>query len=236
MKKLRTVFLTAVFLSIWNPLFSQDIIEVINTPTANSVDFGGYSLSFRVYGQGSILARLFYGIIMENLTLGISFNIENVVGTGNITPRRPYLYIKLPLYSGSFTWPALSIGFDEQGFGNYNNETGTYQFDPMGFFLVFTKMNFAPNLNISAGINTNYLIIQDGREKIMGFINAYFAVGPNFMTLAEVKSLGAGREVYGNAGFKFLLSPELHFEVAALNIGNVGEIERILRITYKGLF
>lgn len=211
------------------------IVDVIDTPTASSVDFGSYSISFRLYDQGSILTRLFYGIIMKNLTLGLSFDTENIIGSKDMKPRRPRLYIKLPLYDGNYTWPALSVGFDEQGFGIYNDNNEEYQFLPMGFFLVFTKMDIAPSLNVGLGVNADYSLRQDADEKIKGFVNADYTVTPKFMLLAEGKSLGQD-VVWGNLAAKYMLNPDLHFEFAVLNLGGRGKIERILRVTYNGMF
>jgi hypothetical protein len=216
-----------------NAIFAQEhIIDVIDTPTANSVEFGSFDLSFRLYDRGSILTRLFYGIIMKNLTLGLSFDAENVVGTGDIEPRRPYLYVKLPLYTGNSVWPGISLGFDEQGFGAYDEDEEQYRFRAMGFFLVLTKKGVVPGLNIGAGVNADY---SGPDEKIRGFVNTDFMIGPEFMILAEVKEIDE-EGAYSNVGAKYLLSPDLNFEFSVLNIGGQGDAERILRVTYKGTF
>jgi len=211
------------------------LVDVIDTPTANSVGMGEYSVGFRLYDRGSILTRLYYGIIMRNLTLGISFDAENVVGTGDVDPRRPYLYIKLPLYSGDQSWPAVCFGFDEQGFGRYIDAIDEYRFPPMGFFLVMTKIGLVSGLNAGAGVNADYTLRSDVEKKIKGFFNFDFMMGPEFMLLGELKSVGA-EQAYGNAGIKYLLNPDLHFEFSVLNIGGEGDMQRIIRITYTGMF
>lgn len=210
------------------------IIEVIDTPTVSLVDFGSYLISFRLYGQGSILYRLFFGTIMKNLTLGLSFDTENIISTGNIRLRRPSLYVKVPLYDGDYTWPAISTGFDEQGMGRYDDEAKGYQFLPMGLFLIFTKMDLEPGLNVGLGVNADYLL-RRGPAKIKGFVNADYTMSPKFMLLTEVKSIGSDA-TYGNIAVKYMFNLDLHFEFAMLNMGGSGGIERILRITYKGMF
>ncbi len=216
------------------PAAAGTVTEIIDTPTASPVEFNSYSLSFRFYRGGSILTRLFYGMIMQDLTLGLSFDAENVVGTGKVEPRRPYIYVKLPIYSGGGRWPALSLGFDEQGFGKYDDKDELYQYPPAGFFLVATAGGVAPGLNLGAGVNAEYTSAEGASEKITGFANFDFTVGPEFMFVGEVRSLGNSSA--GNAGFRYLLRPELHFEFAVINIGGRGDPERILRATYKGAF
>ncbi len=213
----------------------QDIIEVIDTPTATSKELGSYSVSVRLYDEGSLLTRLYYGIIVTNLTLGLSFDAENIVGTGDIEPRRPYLYIKLPLYSGDQSWPAISLGFDEQGLSDYNEDDEEYRIPPTGFFLVFTKLSLFTGLNTSFGINANYNFQQNAEEKIKGFWNADFMLGPEFMLLAEVKEITIW-DSYLNFGAKYLVNPELDFEFSLLDIGERGQMERIIKIGYSGDF
>jgi len=207
------------------------IVDIIDTPTASSVEFGSYDFSIRFYDGGSVLARLFYGIIMDNLTLGLSFDAGNFVGTGTVDPRRPYLYVKFPLYSGSGLLPAISLGFDEQGRGAYDEDSSEYQFAPMGFFLAMTSMGIIPGLNLGGGINSDY---SQESEVLKGFINADFTLGPEFMLLGEINSIGYN--AYANAGFRYLLTPDISFEFAVRNIGTGPEAERILMGSYRGRF
>ena len=234
MRKTAVCLILTLLVFLNGNLYGQGrIAEVIDTPTANPVDFGSYSLSFRFYEGGSILTRLFYGMIMRDLTLGLSFDAENVAGSGRISPRRPFLYVKMPLYGGGRVLPAVSLGYDEQGFGRYDSDTESYQYKPLGFFLVFTGSGIAPGLSAGGGVNADYAA-GGGSEKIKGFLNAAYTIGPEFILTGEVSSIGD--EPYGGLGFRYLLRPELHFELAVINIGGAGKTERILRATYKGAF
>lgn len=235
---MRKIILSIVFIVIGfcNQAFcEQHVTEIIDTPTATSKELGSYAVSVRLYKEGSILTRLYYGIIVKNLTLGLSFDAENVIGSGSVEPRRPYLYIKLPLYLGSYTWPAISVGFDEQGFGKYNEDNEEYEVPPVGFFLVFTKKALMTGLNVSFGINANYTFKEDTEEKIKGFCNADFMLGPEFMILAEVKEITMWNS-YFNAGAKYLLNPQLDFEFSLLDLGGRSVLERIIKVTYTGEF
>jgi hypothetical protein len=154
---------------------------------------------------------------MRNLTLGLSIDGENVVGTGTVKPRRPYLFIKLPLYSGDEFWPVLSMGFDEQGLGSYNDDTDEYEVNPMGFFIVATKLGLTTGLDVSAGLNANYSLIETEEKRILGFCNANYTIGPEFVVHGEVKEIAEWDSTV-NLGAKYLLTPELP--------------ERIIRVTY----
>jgi hypothetical protein len=232
MKKVLVLLCIVAVFSYGRVLAQESNIEAIDTPTANSIDLGSYAFSVRLYEGGSILTRLYYGIIMEDLTLGLSFDTENLVGTESVSIRRPFLYIKLPLYSGDQKWPAISMGFDEQGLGRYDDDINEYEIPPMGFFFVFTKLGIYPGLNFSAGMNANYSLVRDAEEKIMGFCSADFMIGPEFMLLAEVKEIQPWNS-YVNAGAKYFLTPELNFEFSALDLNQRrGDMERIIRIVY----
>ncbi|MFH1415629.1 MAG: hypothetical protein ABIH89_06040 [Elusimicrobiota bacterium] len=213
----------------------QQIIEVIDTPTATSKELGSYTIAIRLYDEGSLLTRLYYGIIVTNLTLGLSFDAENVVGSGEVKPRRPFLYIKIPLYPGSRKWPAISIGFDEQGLGDYNEDDEEYMIPPTGFFMVFTKTSFMTGLNFSLGANANYNFQKDAEKKLKGFCNADFMLGPEFMLLAEVKEITTW-DSYFNFGAKYMVNHQLDFEFSVLDIGERIATERIIRINYSGEF
>lgn len=232
------IILIAGFLVLANARQSMgagDLVETIDTPTANALDFETYRLSFRLYGEGSILTRLFYGIVMEDLTLGLSFDTENIIGSKVPGAQRPYLYVKFPLYVTESTWPAVSVGFDEQGFGKYlSNEEG-YQFSPMGFYIVFTQRGLVPGLDISGGVNSDYSLYEDAEEYIKGFASASYMVGPEFVLLSEVKDIHQWN-AHLNAGAKYILSPNLNFEFSVLNIGGVDKPERILKFNYSGKF
>ncbi|NLB35600.1 MAG: hypothetical protein GX817_07340 [Elusimicrobia bacterium] len=207
------------------------IVDVIDTPTASSVEFGSYDFSVRFYDGGSLLARLFYGIIMDNLTLGLSFDAGGFVGTGNVSMRRPYLYVKFPLYSGKGLIPAICLGFDEQGRGAYDEDSEKYKFAPMGFYLAMTSMGVLPGLNLGGGINSDY---SQKPETLKGFLNLDFTLGPEFMLLGEVNSIG--HNAYVNAGFRYLLTSDISFEISLRDIGSGSETERILMGSYRSRF
>ncbi len=213
---------------------SYRLTELIDTPTANAVDFGSYILMFRLYGPGSVVGRLQYGIIMQNLTLGLSLNAENVVGHGDVNLRRPYLYAKIPFYSGDNFWPAVSFGFDEQGYGEYSKKD-TYEYPPLGFFVVASKYGVLPGLNLNLGVNTNHGIPSADDQGVTGFTGIDFMLGPEFMALAEFKDIDKdGGKV--NLGIKYLLSPELSFELNFIDLGGKSGPSRILKIMYRGYF
>ncbi len=212
-----------------------ELIEAIDTPTANALKFETYRLSFRLYGEGSILTRLFYGIIMEDLTLGLSFDAENIIGSRTPGAQRPYLYVKMPLHISNTAWPSFSVGFDEQGYGNYISNKKGYQFSPMGFYLVFTQKGLAPGLDISGGINSDYSLYEESEEYIKGFANVMYMLGPEFVLLSEVKDLN-NWDASVNAGVKYILSQELNFKFSVLDIGGTDKAERILKLNYSGEF
>ncbi len=229
------LIILAVFIVIFNSsAHSSQTVEVIDTPTAHAIDFETYDLSFRLYDQGSILTRLFYGMIIKNLTLGLSFDAEGVVGTGDVDIRRPYLYVKIPVYGGSRKWPAISVGFDEQGTGKYNEEEEAYQYPPTGFFLVMTQKYLAPGLDVSAGVSADYSSDGDKSEEVTGFVNSTFMLGPDFMLMAEGKAIGG--DAYVNAGFRYNLEDFLSFDFGVTGIMNEDKEERILRVIYRGAF
>ena len=95
-------------------------INLVSIPTAGTLPKGYFSFENTFMNQGSILPKFSIGIT-DNFTLGMSFGVSNFIGNGNIKKHKSYpeVQIKYRVYDETETVPAVVIGIDTQGRGEY---------------------------------------------------------------------------------------------------------------------
>ncbi|MGM0567690.1 MAG: hypothetical protein ACQESB_00565 [Elusimicrobiota bacterium] len=233
-KAFTLTFVFLAFLTVHAIGSDFKVTELINTPTAHAVDYGDFHLSFRLYNEGSVINRLQYGIIVENLALGLGVDAENIVGNGDVEIRRPALYVKIPVYSGDDVWPALSVGYDEQGYGGYTDED-KYKYPPMGFFASATRYGILAGLNFNFGLNSTQGMSSAYDRKTRGFAGLDYMIGPEVMAMAEVEDIPSSSAML-NAGFKYLMHTDLSFQLLFIDVLGGAELNRSLRVFYEGEF
>ena len=70
--------------------------------------------------DGGVLPKFSLGVT-DNLTIGMSYGIQNFIGDGDLIKNRDYpeIQLKYRVYEESETMPAMVIGIDTQGKGEY---------------------------------------------------------------------------------------------------------------------
>ncbi len=231
---MRKLFILLVLLSLSSFLYSEGITDLIDCPTANVVEYGGYDLNFRLYqpkdeGENGFLTRLFFGVL-PHINLGIFFDTQNLIGKGNIKLRRPRMYFKFQLFSSQIEnyIPAVAFGYEDQGYGAYTD--GNYEQREKGIYLVVSQPSLIPAGQVHVGIN----LYEFDDPFVRGFVGVSLPLGDEFIPLFEYDNLGEGSESRLNIGVRYQIVPNLHIEIAGRDIVNT--TERILRIEYKGNF
>lgn len=233
MKNLKRFFLIILILS--PVLFAQGTAGsgaklesqyLIDMPTAGVLKKGNVGTSFYLMPEGVFIAQLDVGVF-DNFSFGISYGASNFIGVG--TPswyKLPGVNIKVKVLEETETMPAISIGFDSQGkgqfFTNYSDfnksDTNTADFEinrfkikSPGFFIAGSKnFQFLGYLSLHGCVNYSLerddmdkdLNLRIGAEKTLGsklsIIAEYdFAVNDNIQT-----SMGDGTG-YLNAGIRW---------------------------------
>jgi hypothetical protein len=150
--------------------------------------------------------------VFENVSFGISYGGSNLIGSGNVDWYKwPGVNIRARLLNESIVIPAITIGFDSQGKGNYVDSVSRYQFKSPGFFaavsknfdfLGFLSLHGAVNYSLESNDGDNFVNLKIGFEKTLGsnfsFILEYdFAFNDN-------KNSGYGKgNGYLNTGFRW---------------------------------
>ncbi|MFQ5867119.1 MAG: hypothetical protein ACE5IT_03890 [bacterium] len=225
----------AYFLGIYSVLSAGEVVDLIDTPTPQIVEQGGYNVNFRFYsleskGGGNdigLLAGLFFGML-EHMNLGVYLDTENIIGNQNIKLRRPRLFVKFRVFSGTQYFPAIGVGYDDQGYGEYRDRK--YEQREKGFFIVLCKENFIRQLEVCTGING----YDFDKFRMRGFISVFSRLGENVIPMLEFDNLGGGNQNRINMGIRYFITPNLNVEVDGKDVAD--GFDRIFRIGYMSAF
>ena len=203
-------------------------IYLIDVPTANFLSRKYFQLKLRVYHEGGMLGGLTVGLT-SRLMFGVSYGGQNIIGQGKVSwNEAPGVNLRYRLKFEDYRFPAISLGFDSQGYGKYYTEHKRYQIKSKGFYVVFSKNYFVlQDFGIHAGIN--YSDQNRGDEKDINFFcGAHIMLDPELSLIWEYdfaindnddKSLGSGKG-YMNAAVRWFFSPQLLLEFSVKNLLN----------------
>ncbi len=256
MKKVILFFLVIFLLQGANALCQTqtlaqrvEIQELIDQPTAGSLEKGEYGFDLRFFphggAQGSLRAGLF-----DRFMIGVSYGAINIIGRGEPEWNElPGVLIKYRLFEET-DLPAVSIGFDSQGYGLYMKDIDRYEVKAKGLFAVMSKnfsMGYLGTLGLHGGVNFNTFEDDDDRN-MNGFVGFDKSINDQASLVAEY-NLGfddnnnhaLGRERgYLNAGIRWIFAEQLgiefNFKDILENQKDTSSIARELRITYVESF
>lgn len=161
--------------------------QLIDMPTAGVIQKGSFGLNTELLPFGTLIIKLEAGII-ENLSFGISYGGSNIIGSGDIDwyPFPPGVNLRFRLFDESMVIPAITLGFDTQGKGQYFNDEKRYEIKSPGVFAAACK-NFSVlgYLSLHGEINYSILDDKDGDNFINLMVGAEKTLGSVFSILAE---------------------------------------------------
>jgi len=210
--------------------------EVIDSPTADVVEYSHYNLGFRLYGGGGVLAKMVFGVF-KPINIGMSWDINQMIGPGSarIDTRPPTIFFKARVFAGGMMLPAVAVGYDGQGYGGFDTpltEKDKYQFREKGIFVTCTREYFIPGLTASFGGN----IYDFGGENLFGFVGATYDLENKLILMGEYDNIHSKSFNRANIGATLLVAENINIEVAGRNLFRGPASERIAIIKYKGKF
>lgn len=225
---------------------SQELISLIDQPTAGILPRGAFNLTFNVLPNGILITKTELGII-KNFSLGLSYGASNLVGVGKLNwYRLPGFHVKLRLFTETRMVPSFLIGFNSQGKGEYYKSENRYNIKSKGIYLATAKnFKFLGYLSFHGIMNTS--LENDKFNKNINFgIGLEKTIGPTVSFIAEYdfalndndsKNFGRGNG-YLNIGLRWSASYGLTvgFDLRNLLDNKVNSIsdgiERALLIEY----
>lgn len=143
---------------------------LVSVPTAGSLQRGEYEVEFLMQTGGGVLGRLGVGF-SDRFTLGMSYGIQGFIGDDkpNLNRLIPEAQLKYRFLDESYNRPALALGLDTQGRGEYQtyeimdslgeNVLQTierYDIKAIGIYLVASKnWNVLGNFGSHIGVSKN---------------------------------------------------------------------------------
>ena len=135
-------------------------LELVSIPTAGTLPKGSYTYETILIKNGGVTPKLAVGLT-DNLTFGFAYGIHNLIGDQKpeYNPQ-PGFIIKYRAYSETTKWPAVVLGLNTQGKGNYlvkeNIAGGRYEQKALGFYITASKnWNMMGNFGVHVGLSKN---------------------------------------------------------------------------------
>ncbi|MBI4051108.1 MAG: hypothetical protein HY400_01235 [Elusimicrobia bacterium] len=217
----------------------EPYIDLIDIPTAGSVDYGGFASRTRFFSGGGVLTYLSFGVF-QRLNLGASLNADRLIGSSSpINFSRPEIQVKLRFYDGDRYLPALAIGYDGQGYF-YDRNSKRYMERSRGLYVVGSLELGLPGLLVHPGLNISDFDTDD----IFGFVGASWTIQDKVSLLAEYDNIRNTGDSRLNAGLRIHVTPFFNLDFAVREIGKgktfsngtPQKAERIVQLKYNGNF
>ncbi|MBU0474168.1 MAG: hypothetical protein KKF62_08385 [Bacteroidetes bacterium] len=219
--------------------------SLIDIQTAGILEKGYVGVGIDVMPKGVVISGIEVGVF-NNFSFGISYGAVNVIGSGNVDfYPLPGVYAKARVVDEVEMMPAIAIGFDSQGKGEYYDGLNRYQIKSPGFFVAASK-NYELLGYFSIHAMLNFTLERDDNDKDLNFaIGAEKTIGSKVSFYAEYDfalndnnplSLGDGKG-YLNMGLRwsvaegFTLGLDLHDLLSNQKI-NTFSADRALFVEY----
>ena len=161
--------------------------RLIDMPTAGVLDKGQVAMSSELLPNGTLIAKVEAGIF-KNFNIGLSYGGNNIIGSGKPDwyPFPPGVNLRIRLMDETVLIPALSVGFDTQGKGEYFKDEKRYAIKAPGIFAAVSK-NFGLLGYLSFHGEVNYSVLEekDGDNFVNLMVGAEKTLGKSFSLLFE---------------------------------------------------
>lgn len=144
--------------------------NLVTIPTAGTAQRGQFEVELLMQRGGGVLGRLGVGF-SDRFSLGMSYGIQRFIGDDPPALNRPLpeAQLKYRLYDEKFNMPAIAIGLDSQGRGEFwevgldtvdnvpQIRLARYDVKAIGIYVVFSKNwqimgNFGTHLGLSKNV------------------------------------------------------------------------------------
>ncbi|GIK60689.1 MAG: hypothetical protein HND39_12500 [Ignavibacteriota bacterium] len=150
---------------------------LIDMPTAGVLERGVVGVTTEILPYGVLIASIEAGVF-ENVSIGISYGGDNLIGSGKVDWYNwPGVSIRGRIINEATFFPAITIGFDSQGKGIYEEDTDRFAIKSPGFFGAVSKnfdflgyMSFhgVVNYSLEGNDGDNFIDLRAGLEKTLG--------------------------------------------------------------------
>jgi hypothetical protein len=217
---------------------------IVDKPTAGILRSGGLGFDVDLFENGGVLGGVSIGIL-DRFMIGVSYGGAGLVGGDAPTMNdAPGMQLKVRVLDEVRTVPAIAIGFDSQGRGQYDPSEDRYAFKSPGVYAVLSKnMDFLGFLTLHAGASYSLETGDDdndpnafaGAEKTIGGVVSLTAEYDFALNDNDHDARGLGRG-YLNAALRWAIGGGLTVAVVLQDLlengGNNVVALRSFRLEY----
>ncbi len=182
---MKKILLFAVLLMMTALLSAYELNTLIDSPTAGILQKGEAEISAKLYKDNGLILGTKVGLF-PRFNIGVNYGAEEIVGNKN--PRwheRVEFNCKLRFLDETSQVPAIAVGYDSQGHGNYYKDQKRYDIKSKGVFLSASKnYYFLGNLGFHLGMNYS-LEIKDKDEGVNIFAGIDKSLGDMIVIMGE---------------------------------------------------
>lgn len=213
-RKLSIIFFTATIIAAQGSAGTNAKFEyrsLVDLPSAGILEKGYVGVSMDVLPAGVVISKIEVGVF-DNFSFGISYGGANIIGRGSVDwYNLPGVNIRFRIIDENEGFPALTIGFDSQGKGEYAEGKNRFAIKSPGFFAAAAK-NFELLGYLSIHGIVNYSLERDDNDKDLNIgVGIEKTIGGRVSVVAEYDfgindnnpaSFGAGKG-YLNMGLRW---------------------------------
>ena len=240
----RTVFIIFFTVIITQQVYAQSkSIVAVDTPTAYTIGRGTYLISTLFYDEGGVELKAIIGL-HDSIDLGISFDVQDLIGTGTPQPNIPGVVARFQLTDHIAQLPlAIALGYDSFHIGRQgkrDHASNKYNRMIYGPYAAFTNtiFLFGAEQYISYGVR---LPVQPDfvPEDASYFLGIDIPILSSFRIKTEMERVyydfRSPDEWLVNIAARYTYLDQLGIELAFLIQMN-GEVNRVVRLEYHGEF
>jgi hypothetical protein len=116
-----------------------EYLQLVDLQTSGILQKGLVGISFEAMPFGVVITNIEVGIF-DGFCMGLSYGGGNIIGSGNINWNKlPGINLRGRIIDETQVLPSITIGFDSQGKGVFDNDINRYQIKSPGFFAAGSK-------------------------------------------------------------------------------------------------
>ncbi|MBN1232624.1 MAG: hypothetical protein JXA60_04640 [Candidatus Coatesbacteria bacterium] len=217
-------------------------IRLVDLPTAGGYGKGSYEALLLAYPGGGTFVGVGIGL-NEIFSMGVSYRAGGVIGSGDPDwGEWPEVFVKAQLLPEKGMTPAVSLGYDSNGFdllgqGGY---TGNRHYPNNFYGIVSKSFKLIGNNAIHGGL---IYVLQEGKKGISPSFGLEKEIGAFLFTTEYHFAVNEdkpenNKDGYWNMEFGILLSPSASLSIEFRNLleANNKPWNRSLQLSYRGKF
>jgi hypothetical protein len=200
---------------------------LVDMNTAGILQKGMFAIMTEQLPNGVFILKMDVGIFNQ-FNFGISYGAANFVGKGEMKfYKYPGVNVRFRLFDEEPSFPAILLGFDSQGKGEFIDSIRRFEVKSPGFYLVASKnFNFMGLLSLHGGLNYS-LETSDQDKNLNIMVGVEKTIGQQISVVAEYdfglnddeNKVGRGRG-YLNAGIRWSIGKGLTLGFDFRNLSN----------------